>query len=213
MIYLALITTFVTLFVNIFFQFLKNKFDWFNDTKKFKRDYCFAQLKELYIPLYAVVAQSEFLRRFEGLDDKPYDEFPFIEIVKTKSKVVTNLSKGIISREEVNISDVITEFNKERLVTMIIDKSIFASQELLKLAVPYRLVHMHYQDETINESRLEKFQVQELELINRIVKLIIKECNEKLKVCSMPYNKEEFELSTMLVDYATDVGGSEKESS
>jgi hypothetical protein len=147
------------------------------------------------------VAQSEFLRRFEGLDDKPFDEYPFFEVKKTKTKVVTNLKEGHIRRENVNFSDAITEFNKEELANMIISKGVFASQELLKLSVAYRYVHPYYTDETIEKEKLNKFQDQELDLINRIVKLIVKETNEKLKLCSMPYNDDEIDLSTMLVDY------------
>lgn len=197
----ALSTAVITLVFNSIFHSLKNRFDWFHDNKKFKRDYYFQQLKELYIPLYAIVAQSEYLRRFEGFEDMPYDEIPFIEIVKTKSKIVTNLVEGTIKRESVKLSDSITEFNKEKLVKMIIDSGIFASQELLRLAVAYRYVHMHYTDTTIEPVRLEKFQTQELQLINRIVRLIVKECNEKLKSCGMPYNIHEIELSTMIIDY------------
>lgn len=212
MIFLALITAVVTAILNTVFHTLKNKFDWSKETKEFKRNYYFEQLKELYIPLYAIVAQSEFLRRFQGLDDKPFDEYPFIEVKKTKTEVVANLQEGIIRREEVNFSDAITEFNKEELAGMIINKGVFASQELLKLAVAYRYVHPYYTDETIVKEKLNTFQVQELDLINRIVKLIVKETNEKLKQCSMPYNDHEIDLSTMLVDYNVDVDHSNQKS-
>ncbi|MDQ0882883.1 hypothetical protein [Peribacillus sp. V2I11] len=206
LIYMAIITALatgiITFFANVLFHYLKNKLDWFGSVKTFKRDYSFEQLKELYIPSYAIVAQSEFLRRFEHFDDKPYDEFPFIEVAKTKTKTVLGLVGGQIKRETINFSDVITEFNKEQLSNMIIDKGIFASQELLKLAVAYRYVHKFYTDETIESEKLENFQIQEVDLINRIVRLIVRETNEKLKQCSLHYSENEIELSTMLVDYA-----------
>ncbi|WP_419883956.1 hypothetical protein ACN6MY_11015 [Peribacillus sp. B-H-3] len=201
LVYMALITGFITVVFNTIFQVLKDKFDWFSNEKKFKRDFAFDQLKELYIPVYSIVAQSEFIRRFKGLDDKPFDEFPFIEIKKTKEKVVVNLEEGVIRKETVNFSDVITEFNKEQLSNMIIDKGAFASQELLKLAVAYRFVHKHYTDETIDRETLETFQVQEVDLMNKIVRLIVRETNEKLAQCKLSYNKDEIDLSTMLVDY------------
>src|SRR5699024_11955532 len=103
-------TAIITLIFNIIFHRLKNKFDWFVDVKRFKRHHYYTQLKA-----YAIVAQSEFLRQFYDLDEKPYDEYPFIEIKKTKSKVVTNLNEGTIKREEVNISDVITDRKSTRL--------------------------------------------------------------------------------------------------
>ena len=216
MIYLAIITALVTLILNSIFHTLKNKFDWFQDTKKFKREYYYKQLEELYIPLYAVVAQSEYLRRLHSLDNGIYDESPFIEINTRKRKTVVNLFTGNVVSDEVTITtDDITEFNKEKLSKLIIEKGVFASQELLKLAVAYRYTHKHYKDETLEEKKLETFQKQELYLINQIVRLIVKESNEKLKACSMPYNKDEIELSTMLVSY-TDVastveGDSEQE--
>lgn len=212
MIYLAVITAVITAILNIVFHTLKNKFDWSKETKEFKRNYYFDQLKELYVPLYAIVAQSEFLRRFMGFDDKPFEEYPFIEVKKTKTQVVANLEEGVIRKEEVDFSDAITEFNKEKLVDMIINKGIFASQELLKLAVAYRYVHPYYIDETMDNELLNKYQAQELDLINRIVKLIVKETNEKLKECSMPYNDDEIDLSTMIVDYNVDYSAENLES-
>jgi hypothetical protein len=201
LVYMALITGFITVVFNTIFQVFKDRFDWFSNEKKFKRDFAFEQLKELYIPVYSIVAQSEFLRRFKSLDDKPFDEFPFIEIKKTKEKVVVNLAEGVIRKETVNFSDVITEFNKEQLSNMIIDKGAFASQELLKLAVAYRFVHKHYTDETIEPETLEKYQIQEVDLMNKIVRLIVRETNEKLAQCKLTFNKDEIDLSTMLVDY------------
>ncbi|MFJ7756494.1 hypothetical protein ACQKGI_24085 [Peribacillus muralis] len=197
----ALVTGIITFFANVLFHYLKNKLDWFGSVKTFKRDFSFEQLKELYVPAYAIVAQSEFLRRFYHLDNEPYDEFPFIEIKKEKTKIVMDLNERVVRSQTVNFSDVITEFNKEQLSNMIIDKSIFASQELLKLAVAYRLVHPYYTDESIEKDRLNSYQVQELDLINKIVRLVVRETNEKLKQCSLLYNENEIDLSTMLVDY------------
>ncbi|NOU94903.1 hypothetical protein GC093_16985 [Paenibacillus sp. LMG 31456] len=117
---------------------------------------------------------------------------------------MTNLEESTIKRESVKLSDSITEFNKEKLVNKIIDTGVFASQELLKLDIAYRYVHMHYTDKTIDPNILEKFQTQELQLLNRIIRLIVKECNEKLKSCGMPYNSNEIELSTMITDYNSD---------
>jgi hypothetical protein len=211
MVELAAITGGVTFLANSFFHYLKNKLDWFHDSKKFKRDFAMEQLKELYIPAYGVVSQSEFLRRFNNEEDKPYDEFPFFEIVKKQEKVVTDLTARTVKREVVKISDVITDFNKEKLASLIIDKGVFASQELLKLAVSYRYVSKHYEDETIEATKLQKFRSQELDLIHRIVQLIIRETNEKLKECGMPYSNNEIELSTMIIDYNENLSAKEEQ--
>jgi len=212
MIYLALITAVVTLIGNALFHTLKNRFDWFKDTKEFKRKYYYEQLKELYIPLYSIVVQSEYLRRFHHLDHLSHDQVPFLEINKKKTKVTQDLLTNEIKKEETEkLSDVITEFNKEKIAKLIIDNGMFASQKLLKLAVSYRYVHKHYTDKTIVPAQLESFQKHELFLINEIVKCIVKECNEKLKECSMPYSEEEIELSRILIDYPDKIANSQQE--
>lgn len=52
----------------------------------------------------------------------------------------------------------ITKFNKIGLVGFILEKKEFASPDLLKLAVGYRYIHEHYQNESFPEKQLEKFQ-------------------------------------------------------
>ncbi|MFD2627442.1 hypothetical protein [Oceanobacillus kapialis] len=200
MIYLTLVTALITLIFNTIFHWLKNKFDWFTDKKKFQREYFYSQLRELYLPLYAIVAQSEYLRKFHHLDHIPFNEIPFVEIKKERTSSRFDMKNGKFEREKVDIEDVITEFNKEEIIKRVIDKSEFASQELLKLAVAYRYVHKHYQDETIIKEQLDKYQTQELELIKRIVKKIVHETNYKLKFCHMEYNKDELKKSIMLYD-------------
>jgi hypothetical protein len=200
LVYMTIITAVITLIFNSIFHALKNRVDWFSDTKKFQRDFSFEQLKQLYIPSYAIVAQSEFLRIFWNFDDKPYEEVPFFELVNTKTKFSINSTTGY-SKSEVDLSDVITEFNKIELVNMIINKGMFASQHLLKLAVAYRYVHKHYQNESLEAEKLNKFRIQEIDLIDKIVRLVVRETNEKLKQCSLIYSENEIDLSRMLVDY------------
>src|SRR5699024_2593641 len=92
-------------------------------------------------------------------------------------------NEGSIERAVVNIFDEITEMQKEKLDNMDNDKGIFASQDLLKLAVAYRYVHVHYTDETLNAVELEKFQEQELDLINRMavfVNIVVAFFNSKI---------------------------------
>lgn len=85
---LAFFTIILTLLVNLVFKLLQNKFDFMVDTKKFRRDHSYNQLKELYFEIYAIIIQSEFLRNFHQIDEfKSLKEVPFIEIVRTLKKI------------------------------------------------------------------------------------------------------------------------------
>jgi hypothetical protein len=80
---LAFFTILLTLLVNIIFKGLQNKFDFMVDTKKFRRDHYYNQLKELYFEIYAIIVQSEFLRTFHQIGEfRSLQEVPFIEIEK-----------------------------------------------------------------------------------------------------------------------------------
>lgn len=196
---LALFTILFTFLSNTLFKFLQNKFDFMTDVKKFKRDYYFKQLDELYMELYSIIAQSEFLRKFHDLDvANSFKEIPFIEIQKSMKKVTKNLITGEETNNKVEpVEDAITMFNKIGLVETILKKKQFASQDLLKLAVAYRYCHEYYQDTTIDKDRLEKFQTTELDLIYKIVTTVIQECNANLKLCKMDYNKLELDQGKM----------------
>lgn len=186
------LTVALTFIANICFHFFKNKLDWFDATKKFKREYCYMQLKELYLDLYAVIAQSEYIRDFLSIQGE-FDDIPFIEIEKKKITQKISFSNATVEGKEYKIKDAITEFNKIGIASKIIEKSQYSSQALLKDAVAYRFLHQHYRDNTIDKSLLNKFQEDELNLLKRIVKGIVKECNEKLKMCGMEYDKQELE--------------------
>lgn len=49
----------------------------------------------LYMELYAIVCQSEFLRKFHHIDEmKSMKEVPFVEIKRKIKKIQTNLVTG-----------------------------------------------------------------------------------------------------------------------
>lgn len=192
------VATIITFLANIFFHILKNKLNWFENTKKFIRDYSYCQLKELYLELYSIIVQSEYLRYFFEIKGI-FEEYPFIEIEKKRVYNKYSITGQHLKKEEGSIEDAITEFNKCKLTEIIINKREYASQELLKMAVAYRYVNIHYLDKTIGKELLEKFQKEEVNLIGKIVKRIVKETNEKLKVCNMNYN--EIELKTGIINY------------
>jgi hypothetical protein len=195
---IALCTAGATLIVNTAFHWLKNKFDWFMDKKKFKREYYFIQLKELYLYLYGIVVQSEYIRFFDNLDED-FKDIPFLEINKMRYTEQRDFFGKILNREEIEIKDGITNYNKKELYETIINKSQHASQKLIKLAVAYRYLHDNYQKELDDKDRLNKFQKEELLFLGKIVILVIYETNEKLNFLEMDFNKSE--LKDRLLNY------------
>ncbi|WP_042142803.1 hypothetical protein [Paucisalibacillus sp. EB02] len=205
---IALITIAITFLANLIFHYLKNYFDWFSETKIFKRDHYYSQLKELYLELYGVVSQSEFIRYFNDFNEQfSFMELPFLELKNKVMKVVTNIETGRITREEVDKETDLTRFNKSHIANLIIEKKQYASPKLLKLAVAYRFCHEYYLKEDLSvPSLLEKYQKEELKLMYELVVTIIKETNEKLEFCKMDYIEEEREHGIM--DY--DIYGEDK---
>lgn len=198
-IWIPFITAAITLLFNSIFHGLKNRLDWFQDKKKFERDHSYNQLRELYFPLYGIIAQSEFLRYIYKFDEQfSILELPFLEIKRTVRKDIrrSNGEREIsISKEETDI----TKFNKKNLVNLILEKQEFASQKLLKLAIGYRYSHEKYLIPSLSEEQKEKYQINELMLIYEIVTTVIKETNEKLELCNMQFTKTE--LETGIMDY------------
>lgn len=196
-IWIPIITAIITLVFNIGFHSLKNKLDWFVDTKKFKREHNFNQLKELYLLLYGIIVQSEYIRFFSRKyrnSDYDIQDIPFLEVRKT----VTKVEKDKTTTEE--IRNEITEFNKLGIVSKIIEKSEFASQRLLKLAVAYRYVHSNYQKRFTGTDIGDNYKSEELKLIYLLVTTIIKECNEMLEECNMDYDGKEISYGIMNYD-------------
>jgi len=169
---ITILTILLTLIFNSIFHFLKNKLDWFEDNKKFKREHSYQQLKNLYIELYAIICQSEYLRFFYDIKGS-HKEIPFIEIEKRKeikkgTLDFNNIDFGnfTFNTTEYSINDAVTEFNKKKIYEEIISKREFASPKLLKLAVAYRYVHNYYTDTTLeSKESLDKFQNQEIYII------------------------------------------------
>lgn len=194
---LAFFTIIITFLVNVIFKFLQDKTDFMNDTKKFKRDFYFRQLTELYLELYAIIGQSEFLRYFHDLKKKgSIKKLPFIETERTKIK--SNLVTG--EERKTVIEDPITKFNKMSLVQLIIKNKEYASPKLIKLAVAYRYCHENYLRDSLEKEPREKFQVEEVRLIYEIVVTVISETNTKLKYCKMDYIASEMKTGIMQGD-------------
>ena len=196
---IALLSISMTLVANLIFHYLKNKFDWFNETKKFKREYYYSQLNELYLELYGVVAQSEFIRYFFEFDKQfSFMDLPFIELKNYINKIETDSDRETIIRQKTEVETELTRFNKNFLTKLIIEKRQYASPKLLKLAVAHRFCVEYYSKEDISDSSLlSKYQEEEIKLIYELVVTIIKETNEKLKYCRMDWIENEMEHGMM----------------
>lgn len=195
---IAFFTMIFTFLSSLVLQWLKNKFDWFDNSKKFLRDHSYSQLKELYLELYSVIVQSEFLRNFNNVQAS-FMDVPFIEVSKKQITIFP-----IKFSEEIEIVDPITEFNKIGIVKRVLDKKEFASQKLLKLIVSYRYVHDHYLKKDLDRETLSKFQELEVQLIAEIVKTIVTECNHKLKMCKLEFDSKEVSSGLMNMDFLND---------
>jgi hypothetical protein len=164
---------------------------------EFKRDHSYSQLKNLYLSLYGIVAQSEFLRyRYKFSEQFSLIDIPFLEVHNTITKTIFNLKEGVstsISTQETDI----TKLNKKALVELILQKQEYASQKLLKLAVAYRYSHNFYLMEGLSDDQKDEHQIYELLLIYELVITIIKETNEKLEDCNMDYSINEHEYGIM----------------
>ncbi|WP_273851809.1 hypothetical protein [Guptibacillus spartinae] len=195
-IWIPILTAVITTAFNVIFHFLKSRLDWFVDKKKFKREHNYNQLKELYLYLYAIVVQSEYVRYFL----KKYNNInstqkgaPFLQIEGN----IRRFKDGKLTEED--IKNDITNFSKLEIANVIIEKSKFASPKLLKLAVAYRLCDHYYLKDFDNDKTKNNFQVEEVKLIYLIVQTIIKECNEFLKECDMEFDKKE--MSNAIMNY------------
>lgn len=138
-----IILAIITLVFNIALHKVRNQFDFIMDTNKFKREHYYNQLSELYMELYAIVAQSEFLKVFHDLKEiKSLRELPFIEIEeKLKSSKKDLFTGKITHQEETGVKTAISQFNKMKIIELVMENKKYASQELLKLAVGYRYCH------------------------------------------------------------------------
>ncbi|WP_339202598.1 hypothetical protein NYE22_12875 [Bacillus sp. FSL K6-1560] len=189
---LVVATAIFTLLGNILFKFFQNRTDFMVSIKQFKRDHYYNQLNKLYMELYAIVCQSEFLRKFHHIDEmNSMKEVPFVEIKRKIEKIQLNLVTGEEELTGEDVETAITRFNKENIISLIMDNKQYASQELLKLAVGYRYCYEYYTNNNLVEPELETFQKTELDYIYKIVTRIVMETNEKLKFCKMDFSDAE----------------------
>lgn len=208
-------------------QSYRKEFEEFSIDRRFKNDFYFKQLTELYNLIYAIVCQSEYIRGFIKLKDNldlKFDDVPFIEISDTERvQEKFDFKKGEAPRFSKNIEYLETElsmFNKKLLCDYIISHGQFASQKLLRLAVSYRFAYNWYSgnpeirknipDDDIVNYGTSQYDIQrkiadeeEVRLIKEIVRCIVKEYNLLRKELNMSYEEEELKTG-MLTDETGD---------
>lgn len=171
----------------------------FSTDISFRNEYSYKQYAQLYSKLYAIVTQSEYIRFFFSKykeNNLSFEEIPFFESGRKQVKNQYQLFTGnVISHEEVEIQDGITDFNKKELCEFIIKNGELASQRLLKLAVAYRYAHSNYSgSKSLEDSEIQDaFNDEEIELLKKLIQTIIKDYNSLRKVIKLEYSINEFE--------------------
>lgn len=155
----------------------KEDFERFTTDVHFKNDFYSQQYEELYAELYTII-QSEYMRYLMKLKSGQtfsFEDYPFISVPpihRAKTKVETKDGAPLtVSHTEEQIQTPESEFTCLKLSELIIDRGEFASPELLKLAVSYRLVHGLIKDSDVTKN--EDFRLQ-----GEIVRRIVQEYNE-----------------------------------
>lgn len=184
---IALLPAVIVLLTNIIYDGIKRK-------KDFIKKYKIEQLKILYLPLYSVLAQSEYykkINKIEAINEK--GEISFYEF-KRERDTISFGTAGFSSKSE-NIETPVTKFDKNYLVSLVIDKKEFASTKLIKLAVSLRFLIENGEGILKDKATLEENRV-----INEFIRLIVKETNNHLKYCKMKYDKVEISSGSMNID-------------
>ena len=156
----------------------KEDFERFTTDIHFKNDFYSQQYEELYAELYTIIIQSEYMRYLMKLKNGQtfsFEDYPFIAVSpihRSKTKVETKDDASLtVSHTEEQIETPESKFTCLKLSELIIDRGKFASPELLKLAVSYRLVHGLIMDSDVTKN--EDFRLQ-----GEIVRRIVREYNE-----------------------------------
>jgi hypothetical protein len=180
----------------------KEQFQLFSSDLKFKYDFFYRQYAELYSNLYAIIMQSEYIRRFMLLNDGknvPFEEVPFWEISPTH-KISQHIEFGTgkplnISQTEEQIKTPLSECNKAQLCDYIINNGSLATQKLLKLAMSYRFAYNFYSGnpDVKNSDSSKVADEEEFRLIREIVCCIVSEYNCFRKELKMNYSPTELE--------------------
>ena len=180
------------------------KFEIFSSDVRFKYDFRYKQYADLYCKLYAIIMQSEYMRRFIDLcqgDPKfDFNEAPFVEIQPTERTTHTisfESGKSTQTTKTDIISTPLSELNKKHLCDTIIDNAHLASQTLIKEAMSYRIASYFYSGnkewQPADSKAGEVGDSEELRLIRNIVMTVVREYNDLRKALRIQYDETELE--------------------
>ncbi|EHR1327347.1 TPA: hypothetical protein ACF2DS_001266 [Clostridium perfringens] len=177
-------------------QEFNEKFGEFSKKLDFKYRFYEEQMINLYSNLYAMIAQSEYLRYFireYRNKNVSFDEAPFWEVKKGKQHQKTDLFSGkVLSNEVNNIEDDVTRVRKIEIANEIIKNSKYAENRLLKLAVAYRYINKNYSNgDTSHLEEKRKYDIEEIKLLGAMLKLIIKKYNFLARELGLSYSEYE----------------------
>ena len=156
--------------------------------KDFIKAYKIEQLKNLYLPLYSIISQSEYYKKINNIKDKELTTFYEFECQRTTLSFGTSGS----SYKEEKIESKVTKFNLSYLVLLVIENNHYASIKLLKLAYS-----LNFLNDTGKLILKDKYDSEEKRIINNFIRLIIKETNCNLKFCKMEYDIMEMKKGIM----------------
>ena len=162
-------------------QEFNEKFGEFSKKLDFKYRFYEEQMINLYSNLYAMIAQSEYLRYFireYRNKNVSFDEAPFWEVKKGKQHQKTE--------------DDVTRVRKIEIANEIIKNSKYAENRLLKLAVAYRYINKNYSNgDTSHLEEKRKYDIEEIKLLGAMLKLIIKKYNFLARELGLSYSEYE----------------------
>ena len=178
----------------------KEEFERFSHDIQFKYDYYFHQYEVLYSYLYAIVVQSEYVRKTIVTTDKgtplSFEEYPFLTISKThQTNQKLERKKGVPARFTQTTEEIetpISEFNFDSLIATVIDNGKYADQELLKKSVAYRFIDSIGKGDS-------QYEDEGLQLQADIVMHIVKYYNTLRNELKMDFSQEEIETGKIVL--------------
>lgn len=163
-----------TLLANTFYDRSRRKQD-------FIKNYNIEQLKELYLPLYSVIVQSEYFKSINNQNIVNNNGYVTFFEFKTEREEYNsaNVDCLIVKKE---IETPVNKCNVDYLISLVIEKREFASPNLIKLAISLRFL-----SEKGDAILKDKSDLEQSRLISEFIKLIVKDTNRYLKYCKMEY--------------------------
>jgi hypothetical protein len=187
---IAIVPVIFTIATNLIYDSIKRKNEFIKQIK-------IQELKELYIPLYCMISQSEYIRFILG--DLPNVSFsiedaPYIHLEKKRNNI--KIDKDGFHKETYKVDDELTKYDEKTMVNLVIDKSKYASPKLIKLAIAYRFIVENR--DTTDITIKAKIEAQYNNIAINFIKEVVSRTNEKLKYCGSEFVDYELNINDKL---------------